>query len=51
MLMAVGTSAECVTKVEEYIAAGVTCPILYPMMDDIRPVVDAFADAFALPRR
>jgi 5,10-methylenetetrahydromethanopterin reductase len=51
MLMAVGTSAECVTKVKEYIAAGVTCPILYPMMDDIRPVVDAFADAFALPRR
>ncbi len=47
-LMAVGTSEECVAKVKEYIAAGVTCPILYPMMDDIKPVVDAFADAFAL---
>ena len=43
-LMAVGTSDECRAKVKEYIDAGVTCPILYPMMDDIRPVVDAFAD-------
>lgn len=43
-LMAVGTSAECRAKVKEYIDAGVTCPILYPMMDDIKPVVDAFAD-------
>jgi 5,10-methylenetetrahydromethanopterin reductase len=44
MLMAVGTSDECVSKVREYIAAGVTCPILYPLMDDIRPVVDAFSN-------
>ena len=42
-LMAVGTSEECVAKVQEYVDAGVTCPILYPMMDDIRPVIDAFA--------
>jgi len=45
-LMAVGTSAECRAKVREYVDAGVTCPILYPMMDDIRPVVDAFAEGF-----
>lgn len=43
-LMAVGTSEECRAKVKEYIEAGVTCPILYPMMDDIKPVIDAFAD-------
>ena len=43
MLMAVGTSDECVAKVREYVAAGVTCPILYPLMDNIKPVVDAFA--------
>ena len=43
-LMAVGTSAECRDKVAEYIDAGVTCPILYPMMDDIGAVIDAFAD-------
>lgn len=47
-LMAVGTSDQCVAKVQEYIAAGVTCPILYPMMDDIKPVVDAFAEAYSL---
>lgn len=45
-LMAVGTSQECRAKVREYVDAGVTCPILYPMMDDIKPVVDAFADGF-----
>ncbi len=43
-LMAVGTTRECQAKVKEYIDAGVTCPILYPMMDDIKPVIDAFAD-------
>ena len=42
-LMAVGTTRECQDKVAEYIDAGVTCPILYPMMDDIKPVIDAFA--------
>ena len=42
-LMAVGTTRECQDKVAEYIDAGVTCPILYPMMEDIKPVVDAFA--------
>jgi 5,10-methylenetetrahydromethanopterin reductase len=42
-LMAVGTSAQCRDKVAEYIDAGVTCPILYPIMDDIASVVDAFA--------
>ncbi len=47
-LMAVGDSDECVAKVQEYIDAGVTCPILYPMMDDIKPVVDAFAEAYSL---
>lgn len=43
-VMAVGTTEECRTKVKEYIDAGVTCPILYPMMNDIKPVIDAFAD-------
>jgi 5,10-methylenetetrahydromethanopterin reductase len=43
-LMAVGASQQCRDKVAEYIEAGVTCPILYPMMDDIKAVIDAFAD-------
>jgi len=41
-LMAVGSGAECRTKVAEFIDAGVTCPILYPVMDDVASVVDAF---------
>jgi 5,10-methylenetetrahydromethanopterin reductase len=43
-LLAIGTTAQCRDKVAEYIHAGVTCPILYPLMPDIEPVVDAFAD-------
>jgi 5,10-methylenetetrahydromethanopterin reductase len=43
-LMAVGTTRQCQDKVAEYIEAGVTCPILYPMMDEVKPVIDAFAD-------
>lgn len=42
-LMAVGTARQCRDKVAEYIDAGVTCPVLYPLMDDMAPVVDAFA--------
>ncbi len=43
-LMAAGTSSQCRETVEEYVDAGVTCPILYPLMDDMVPVIDAFAD-------
>ena len=43
-MMAVGSATECRDRVDEYVAAGVTCPILYPLMDDIATVVDAFAD-------
>jgi 5,10-methylenetetrahydromethanopterin reductase len=42
-LMAVGTSDQCRATVAGYIEAGVTCPILYPLMPDVKPVVDAFA--------
>lgn len=44
MLMAVGTTEGGVAKVREYVEAGVTCPILYPLMDNVKPVVDAFAN-------
>lgn len=43
-IMAVGTAAECRAKVRQYLDAGVTCPILYPLMGNIQDVVDAFAD-------
>lgn len=43
-LMAVGTSNECRDKVSEFIEAGVTCPILYPIMDNIEPVIESFTN-------
>jgi 5,10-methylenetetrahydromethanopterin reductase len=45
MITASGTAAECRQKVAEYVAAGATCPILYPLGDDVHAMIDAFADA------
>ncbi|MFN8205476.1 MAG: LLM class flavin-dependent oxidoreductase [Solirubrobacteraceae bacterium] len=45
-IMAVGTAEDCRRKVREYVDAGVSCPILYPLMGDIKAVVDAFAEGF-----
>jgi 5,10-methylenetetrahydromethanopterin reductase len=43
MITASGTAEECRAKVAEYVAAGCTCPILYPLGDDVRAMIDAFA--------
>jgi 5,10-methylenetetrahydromethanopterin reductase len=43
-IMAVGTAEDCRRKVREYLEAGVTCPILYPLRGNIQEVIDAFAD-------
>ena len=43
MITASGTPDECVAKVEEYVANGATCPILYPLGDDVRLMIDTFA--------
>ena len=42
MISASGTPDECRAKVREYVDAGCTCPILYPMGDDVRAMIDAF---------
>jgi 5,10-methylenetetrahydromethanopterin reductase len=42
MLCAAGTAEECRAKVAEYIAAGCTCPILYPL-GDVEETLEAFA--------
>jgi 5,10-methylenetetrahydromethanopterin reductase len=42
-ITASGTPDECRAKVREYVAAGCTCPILYPLGDDVRAMIDAFA--------
>jgi 5,10-methylenetetrahydromethanopterin reductase len=43
MITASGTPAECRAKVTEYVEAGATCPILYPLGDDVRLMIDTFA--------
>jgi 5,10-methylenetetrahydromethanopterin reductase len=47
MITASGTADECRAKVREYVEAGCTCPILYPLGDDVRATIDAFADGVA----
>jgi 5,10-methylenetetrahydromethanopterin reductase len=43
MITACGTPDECRSKVAEYVAAGCTCPILYPLADDVRLMIDTFS--------
>ncbi len=42
LITASGTADECRAKVQEYIDAGCTCPVLYPLGDDVRAMIDAF---------
>jgi 5,10-methylenetetrahydromethanopterin reductase len=43
LVTASGTVEDCIGKVEEYNEAGCTCPILYPLGDDVHEMIDAFA--------
>jgi 5,10-methylenetetrahydromethanopterin reductase len=43
MITASGTPEECRAKVREYVEAGCTCPVLYPLGDDVHAMIDAFA--------
>lgn len=47
MITASGTPDECRAKVREYVEAGCTCPILYPLGDDVKVMIDAFADGYS----
>lgn len=38
-----GSPDEVVAKVDEYVATGCTCPILYPLGDDVELMLDIFA--------
>lgn len=42
LITASGTPDEVREKVQEYIDAGCTCPVLYPLGDDVRMMIDAF---------
>ena len=43
MITACGTVEECRAKVADYVAAGCTCPVLYPLGDDVRLMIDGFS--------
>ena len=43
MITASGEPDEVRLKVMQYIATGCTCPILYPLADDVRLMIDTFA--------
>jgi 5,10-methylenetetrahydromethanopterin reductase len=43
MITASGTPDEVRAKVDEYIANGCTCPILYPLAPDVPLMIDTFA--------
>jgi 5,10-methylenetetrahydromethanopterin reductase len=43
MITASGTPEEVRAKVDEYVASGCTCPILYPLADDVPLMIDTFA--------
>ena len=44
MITASGTPDECRAKVREYVEAGCTCPVLYPLGDDVHAMIDTFAE-------
>jgi 5,10-methylenetetrahydromethanopterin reductase len=44
LITASGTADDCRAKVREYVDAGCTCPILYPLGDDVEAMIDAFAE-------
>ena len=46
LITASGSPAEVKAKVREYVAAGATCPILYPL-GDVRLMIDTFADGYS----
>jgi 5,10-methylenetetrahydromethanopterin reductase len=43
MITASGEPDEVRAKVDEYVANGCTCPILYPLAPDVRMMIDTFA--------
>ncbi|MFW9992983.1 MAG: LLM class flavin-dependent oxidoreductase [Candidatus Odinarchaeota archaeon] len=43
LVSAAGTAEDCRKKVAEYIDAGATCPIMYPLADDVEEMIKAFA--------
>jgi len=47
LITASGTPEEVRAKVREYVAAGCTCPVLYPLGDDVKLMIDTFANGYS----
>jgi len=43
LITASGTAEECRARVRQYVEAGCTCPVLYPLGDDVPAMIEAFA--------
>lgn len=46
MICAAGEPDECMAKVNEYMESGATVPILYPLGEDVRKMIDIFSSSF-----
>lgn len=47
LITASGTPEEVRAKVREYVANGCTCPVLYPLGDDVKLMIDTFANGYS----
>jgi 5,10-methylenetetrahydromethanopterin reductase len=47
MLTASGTPEDCRRKVKQYMESGATCPILYPLGDDVRLMIREMAKGYS----
>ena len=47
LITASGTPEVVRAKVREYVAAGCTCPVLYPLGPDVRLMIDTFANGYS----
>jgi 5,10-methylenetetrahydromethanopterin reductase len=47
LITASGTPEEVRAKVREYVAAGCTCPVLYPLGEDVNLMIDTFANGYS----
>ncbi|EMA43213.1 F420-dependent N5,N10-methylene-tetrahydromethanopterin reductase [Halococcus saccharolyticus DSM 5350] len=45
-LSASGTPEQCREKVRQYTESGCQCPVLYPLGDDVKLMIDEFADGY-----
>lgn len=47
LVVAAGDEHEVRARVRDYVAAGATYPVLYPLTDDVDMLIDAFANGYA----